>query len=91
MRSASPVTLLPYREHGWRKNESCTLHGLASARGGRIVIGLGLIVLGLDVGGVIGWVIAIAGLLPVSLGVINGCIRSPFLKVPFKGSDPPPR
>jgi hypothetical protein len=60
-------------------------------RGGRIVLGLGLIVLGLAVGGVIGWVIAIAGLLPVSLGVINGCILAPFLKVPFKGSDLPPR
>lgn len=60
-------------------------------RGARIVLGLGLIVLGLAVGGVIGWVIAIAGLLPLSLGVINGCILAPFLKVPFKGSDLPPR
>ena len=60
-------------------------------RGGRIVLGLGLIVLGLAVGGVIGWVIDIAGLLPLSLGVINGCILAPFLKVPFKGSDLPPR
>ncbi len=60
-------------------------------RGARIVLGLGLIVLGVAVGGVIGWVIAIAGLLPLSLGVINGCILAPFLKVPFKGSDLPPR
>ena len=60
-------------------------------RGTRIVLGLGLIVLGVAVGGVIGWVIAIAGLLPLSLGVINGCILAPFLKVPFKGSDLPPR
>jgi len=60
-------------------------------RGGRIVLGLGLIVLGLVIGGVIGWVIAIAGLLPLGLGLINGCILAPFLKVPFKGSDLPPR
>ena len=60
-------------------------------RGGRIVIGLGLIVLGLVVGGVVGWVVAIAGLLPLTLGVVNGCILAPFLKVPFKGSDLPPR
>jgi hypothetical protein len=60
-------------------------------RGGRIVIGLGLIVLGLVVGGVLGSVVAIAGVLPLTLGVINGCILAPFLKVPFKGSDLPPR
>ena len=60
-------------------------------RGGRIVLGLALIVLGIGiVGGVTGWVIAIAGLLPLTLGIINGCILAPFLKVPFKGSDLPP-
>jgi hypothetical protein len=60
-------------------------------RGGRIVLGAVLIVIGLVVGGVIGWIIAIAGLLPLSLGIINGCILAPFLKVPFKGADLPPR
>jgi hypothetical protein len=60
-------------------------------RGGRIVLGLALVVLGIGiVGGVPGWVIAIAGLLPLTLGIINGCILAPFLKVPFKGSDLPP-
>ena len=60
-------------------------------RGGRIVIGLALIALGVGiVGGVAGWIIAIAGLLPLTLGVINGCILAPILKVPFKGSDLPP-
>jgi hypothetical protein len=60
-------------------------------RGGRIVLGLGLIVTGFALGDVIGWVIAIAGLLPLSLGIINGCILAPFLKVPFRGADLPPR
>ncbi len=60
-------------------------------RGGRIVLGLGLIVLGFVIGGMTGWIVAIAGLLPLSLGVVNGCILAPFLKVPFKGSDLPPR
>jgi hypothetical protein len=60
-------------------------------RGGRIVLGLGLIVLGLALGDVIGWAIAIAGLLPLTLGMINGCILAPFLKVPFKGADLPRR
>lgn len=60
-------------------------------RGGRIVAGLALIVIGLGVvGGSAGWVIAIVGLLPLILGVINGCIFAPLLKVPFKGSNLPP-
>ena len=59
-------------------------------RGGRIVLGLALIGWGIgNVGGVVGWAIAIAGLLPVTLGIINGCILAPFLHVPFKGSDLP--
>ena len=63
----------------------------ALGRGGRIVLGLALIVWGIGiVSGVLGWVIAIAGLLPVTLGIINGCIFAPFLHVPFKGSDLPP-
>ncbi len=60
-------------------------------RGGRIVLGLGLIALGFVLGDVIGLVIAIVGLLPLTLGIINGCILAPFLKVPFKGADLPPR
>ena len=60
-------------------------------RGGRIVVGLALVAWGLGtVGGALGWAIAIAGLLPITLGVINGCILAPFLHVPFKGSDLPP-
>jgi hypothetical protein len=61
-------------------------------RGGRIVLGLALIALGIGiVGGVLGWVMAVAGLLPLTLGIINGCVLAPFLKVPFKGSDLPAR
>jgi hypothetical protein len=59
-------------------------------RGGRIVLGVVLIAVGIGiVEGVLGWVIAIAGLLPLTLGIINGCILAPLLKVPFKGSDLP--
>jgi hypothetical protein len=64
--------------------------GSPPGRGGRIVLGLALIAWGLSiVGGVPGWVMAIAGLLPLTLGIINGCILAPFLNVPFKGSDLP--
>ncbi len=60
-------------------------------RGGRIVLGLVLIAVGIDVvDGVLGWIIAIAGSLPLTLGVINGCILAALLKVPFKGSALPP-
>jgi hypothetical protein len=59
-------------------------------RAGRILLGLALVLWGIArVGGVLGWVIAIAGLLPLTLGIINGCILAPFLHVPFKGSDLP--
>ena len=59
-------------------------------RGVRILLGLALIAWGLgSVGGTRGWIIAIAGLLPLTLGTINGCILAPFLRVPFRGADLP--
>lgn len=59
-------------------------------RGGRIVLGIVLIAVGIGaVGGVAGWAIAVAGLLPLTLGIINGCILAPLLRVPFKGTDLP--
>ena len=59
-------------------------------RGSRIFLGLALMVWGIGfVGGVLGWAIAIAGVLPLTLGIINGCILAPFLHVPFKGADLP--
>ncbi len=60
-----------------------------AGRGGRIVVGLGLIAIGVAVGGAAGWVIAVVGLLPLTLGILNGCILAPLLRVPFKGSDLP--
>lgn len=57
-------------------------------RGGRIVAGVLLVAAGLGlVGGPVGWAIAVAGLLPLTLGVMNGCVLAPLLRVPFKGSD----
>ncbi|MDO8532816.1 MAG: DUF2892 domain-containing protein [Dehalococcoidia bacterium] len=59
-------------------------------RGERIVLGIVLIAVGIGaVGGVAGWAIAVAGLLPLTLGIINGCIFAPLLRVPFKGADLP--
>ncbi len=59
-------------------------------RGGRIVVGLALIGWGIGIaGGALGWGVALVGLLPLTLGVMNGCIFAPLLGVPFKGSDLP--
>jgi len=59
-------------------------------RGGRIVIGCALIGWGIGIaGGALGWVVAVAGLLPLVLGTINGCILGPFLGLPFKGANLP--
>ena len=57
-----------------------------------MVLGLALIAGGIGaLGGLAGWAMAVAGLLPLTLGVINGCILAPFLHVPFKGSALPSR
>ena len=41
------------------------------------------------VGGGPGSMMAVAGLLPLGLGIINGCIFAPLLNVPFRGADLP--
>jgi len=57
-----------------------------------MVLGLALIAGGVGaLGGAAGWAMAVAGLLPLTLGVINGCVLAPVLHVPFKGSDLPAR
>ena len=59
-------------------------------RGGRIVLGLILVASGIGiVGGERGSMLAIAGLLPLGLGIINGCIFGPLFRVPFRGSQLP--
>ncbi len=61
-------------------------------RGGRMAFGLVLIALGIGVvGGRLGTAMAIAGLLPLGLGIVNGCIFAPLFNLPFKGSDLPGR
>jgi hypothetical protein len=58
-------------------------------RGGRIVLGLALIALGIGiVGGVMGWVMAVAGLLPLTLGSSTDASWPPS-ESPVQGSDLP--
>ncbi len=56
-------------------------------RGIRIIVGIALIAWGLGmVGGVAGWVIALVGLLPLTLGIVNGCLLARL----FGGPPPSP-
>lgn len=54
-------------------------------RGARIVVGLALIVIGIATGGTGGLILAIVGLAPLAMGVLNICILAPLLKAPFSG------
>ena len=57
-------------------------------RGGRIALGIALIVLGLVViGGTAGWVVAALGLVPIAAGTLNFCLFAPILGTPFRGAD----
>jgi len=60
----------------------------AVGRGLRIVVGLALIAYGLlVVHGTTGTVLAVVGLVPLSLGAFNICILGPLLGAPLRGSD----
>jgi hypothetical protein len=52
----------------------------------RVVAGLVLIVVGIAVvGGVIGWILAIIGLVPLVAGVFDWCFFAPLFGLPFAG------
>ena len=53
----------------------------------RIVAGLVMIGLGARAGTTGGYILAIVGLVPLALGIFNGCLLAPMLGVPFKGSE----
>lgn len=55
-------------------------------RGVRIVAGLVLIGVGIDLGGVLGLVLGLVGLLFVAVGATNVCLIAPILRAPIKGS-----
>jgi hypothetical protein len=61
---------------------------LASSAGRvvRAVAGLALIVVGIAVvGGVVGWILAIVGLVPLAAGVFDRCVFAPLFGLPFAG------
>ena len=53
----------------------------------RIVAGLLMIVQGVRAGTTGGYILAIIGLVPLALGILNWCMLAPLLGVPFKGSE----
>lgn len=57
----------------------------ALGRSARIVVGLIVIVVGVAVDSLIGWIVAAIGVIPVLAGVFNVCLVGPLLGVPFSG------
>jgi hypothetical protein len=53
----------------------------------RVVAGLALILIGLFlVHGVVGWILAIVGLVPLGAGLVDVCVFAPLFGLPFVGS-----
>jgi hypothetical protein len=60
----------------------------SSGRIVRAAAGLALIVVGLIwVHGVVGWVLAVVGLVPLLAGVLDFCVFAPLFGLPFVGGD----
>lgn len=96
IKQESTRTAIADADHADRSSTKAERSGLRFARfmasplgrWGRI--GLGLMMVGVGpvaIGGYAGWAVSAAGILPLTLGTINGCILAPFLKVPFKGDE----
>jgi len=63
---------------------------LASSTGRlvRAVAGLILIVVGIwAIGGVVGWIVAVIGLVPLAAGLFDRCVFAPLFGLPFSGPD----
>jgi hypothetical protein len=51
----------------------------------RIIAGVALIAIGASMGGA-GWILAAAGVVAITAGVVNVCLIAPILRAPFSGS-----
>ena len=54
-------------------------------RGARVVVGVVLFIIGLSIGSVGGWILAIVGVVAFLPGALNVCLIAPLLKAPFSG------
>jgi hypothetical protein len=52
----------------------------------RIAVGIAMLAIGAALGGG-WWVLAVAGLLPISAGVMNVCLIAPLIRAPLSGAD----
>jgi len=53
----------------------------------RVIAGVALIVIGLWlVQGVVGWILAIVGLVPLLAGIFDRCVFAPIFGLPFEGA-----
>ncbi len=57
----------------------------ASGRGLRVLVGLVLIGVGIEIGGVLGLVLGIVGLVPALAGIGNVCLIAPLFRAPLRG------
>ena len=62
---------------------------LASFNGriARVVAGVVLVILGLLIGGTVGWIIVIIGLVPLVAGALDVCVFAPLFGLAFRGAD----
>ncbi len=62
---------------------------LASFNGriARAAAGVVLIIVGLLIGGTVGWIVVIIGLVPLVAGVLDVCVFAPLFRLPFRGVD----
>ena len=52
----------------------------------RVIAGLALIVIGLWlIQGVVGWILALVGLVPLFAGIFDRCVFAPLFGLPFDG------
>lgn len=52
----------------------------------RAIVGIALIVIGLWlIQGVVGWILALVGLVPLLAGVFDRCVFAPLFGLPFDG------
>jgi Inner membrane protein YgaP-like, transmembrane domain len=58
----------------------------SAGRATRVIAGAALILIGLLwVNGVVGWILAIVGLVPLGAGLFDFCVFAPLVGLPFLG------
>jgi len=64
-----------------------TFMSSTAGRVARVIAGIILVVVGLLLGGTVGWILGIVGLVPLAAGIFDVCLFAPLLKQPMSGKD----